>query len=158
MMGFFSGVTQQSVADTPDRFKDFKVGDNEAFIKDVVEKFTKNGDPMLQITFSDESGAEIRYYIVDNEHKMRKLKQLYQAFDIPMGNTIPQSWIGKTGIVVVKEGTPYNGMIYNEISYFKPNPASTGAETHSAKNTGKGKEAPISPPTNSPSRLDKVPF
>ena len=118
---FWSGVTPQSVANAPDGFKEFQVGDNEAFIHQVNEKTSKSsGAKMLDIIFKKMDGAEIHYYIVDDEYKMQKLKALYLCFGIPMGSTNIYEWTGKRGIVVCKQGQPYEGKVYNKVSYLRP--------------------------------------
>jgi hypothetical protein len=77
---------------------------------------------MLVITFAKSNGATIKHFIVDGEYKLSKLKQLYIAFNIPVGETNINKWLGKTGIVVCKEGKPYNGKCYNQVSYLRPKP------------------------------------
>lgn len=120
-MGFWHGVTPQTVANAPDGFKEFQVGENEAFIQQVNETVSKSGKQMLDIIFKKTDGAEIHYYIIDDEYKMQKLKQLYQCFSIPFGNTeIDTVWKGRTGIVVCKQGEPYNGKVYNKVSFLRP--------------------------------------
>jgi len=121
MNRFMDGITPQTVAQASDGFKLFKVGDNHARISNVAERTTKNGDPMLEINFIDEDGANIRYYIVKNEFGESKLKQLFLAFNIPFANLYNyQSWLNKWGVVVCKEGKPYNGNVYPEVSYVRP--------------------------------------
>ena len=118
---FWNGVTPQSVANAPDGFKEFQIGDNEAFIHQVNETTSKNsGAKMLDIIFKKMDGAEIHYYIVDDEYKMRKLKALYLCFGIPVGSTNIYEWQGKRGIVVCKAGEPYNNKVYNKVSYLRP--------------------------------------
>jgi len=119
-MGFWSGVTPESVQQASDGFKEFHVGDNEASIKYAEQVLSNNGNQMLVIIFTNNEGAEIKHYIVDNEFKIQKLKQLYQAFGIPMGSTVIEEWRGRTGIVVCKRGQPYDGKIYNKVSYLRP--------------------------------------
>ena len=119
-MNFFSGVNLQSVSQASDGFSEFKIGDNHAFISKVEEKTSNSGNPMLEITFVDDNGASIRYYIVDGEYKLSRLKQLYTAFNIPMGETNIQRWIGKWGIVVCKEGEYYNNKKYNKVHFLRP--------------------------------------
>ena len=133
-MSFFDGVTPQAVANAPDGFKEFQIGDNEAYVKQAYETTSESGNPMLVIVFGDSNGAEIKHFIVDGEYKMQKLKQFYQAFGIPMGNFNLEDWRGKTGIVVCKQGKPYNGKTYNQVSYLRP------------KN---GESKPAHPPINS---------
>ena len=116
---FWSGVTPQAVSQAPDGFKEFKIGENDAYISKVEEKISESGNPMLVITFTSDDGATIKYYIVDGEYKLSMLKQLYSAFDIPMGVTDTRRWINKRGIVVCKAGEPYNGKVYNKVNYVK---------------------------------------
>ena len=125
-MGFWNGVTPDSVASAPDGFKEFSVGENEAYIKSVSEKFSQSGNEMLVVTFANDEGAEIRHYIVDGEYKQQNLKQLCIAFNIPFGSQNIQSWIGKRGIVVCKQGEPNaNGNAYNQVSYLRPKQGGT---------------------------------
>ena len=127
-MGFFNDVNPQSVSQAPDGFKEFRVGDNEASIVKVEEAISNSSNPMLVVTFRNNDGAEIRYYIVDGEYKLQRLKQLYLSFGVPIGSTDTNSWIGKTGIVVCKAGEPYEGKIYNKVSYLKPKAPGTKSE------------------------------
>jgi hypothetical protein len=120
-MNFFDGVNPKSIAEAESGFMQFKVGDNEAYIKMVQEKTSGNGNEMLEITFATEDSAEIRHYIVNNEFKLQKLKQLYIAFDIPPKDYLNlRGWLYKEGIVVCKQGDPYNGTVYNKVSYLRP--------------------------------------
>ena len=118
-MSFFNGVNPQTVSAASNGFKEFKIGENYAHISKVEEKKSESGNPMLEITFVNEDGATIRYYIVDGEWKLSRLKELYTAFGIPMGERTVQNWIGKWGIVVCKAGKEYNGKTYNQVSYVK---------------------------------------
>jgi len=120
-MGFWNNVTSQSVASARDGFKEFQIGDNTAVVKSAVEKVSESGNDMLVITFENDEGAEIRHYIVDGEFKQQKLKQFYLAFNIPLGSQNINEWIGKSGIVVCKQGKPNsNGNAYNQVSYLRP--------------------------------------
>jgi hypothetical protein len=118
-MGFLDTFTPQEL-ENAHGFSSFQVGDNTARIASVEETFSTNGNDMLVIHFENESGAKIRYYIVDNEWKLSKLKQLYQAFGIPFTEKNTQRWIGRMGVVVCKQGKPYNGETRPEVSYVKP--------------------------------------
>ena len=76
-MGFWSDVNQGSVSQANDGFSgfnEFDIGDNEAFIQKVEEKLSESGNEMLVVTFAKSNGATIRYYIVDGEYKLSKLK------------------------------------------------------------------------------------
>jgi hypothetical protein len=119
-MGYWDDVTPHSVANAQDGFKEFRVGDNDAFVKSVEEKVSESGNPMLVITFENEEGAEIKHFIVDGEYKLSKLKQFYVAFGIPLGSRNFEEWRGRRGIVVCKQGEPYNGKVYNKVSYLRP--------------------------------------
>jgi len=116
-MSFFEGVTPKSINDAEDGFRQFRIGDNYARISKVEEKTSKSGNPMIEITFVNEEGASIRYYIVEGEWKLSKLKQLYYAFGIQPGEKNIQNWINKWANVVTKEGIPYNGNPKVEVSY-----------------------------------------
>ena len=119
-MGYWDNVTPQSVANAQEGFKEFRIGDNEAFVKTAEEKYSESGNPMLVITFENDEGAEIKHFIVDGEYKLQKLKQFYIAFGIPLGSSDIGAWRGKRGIVVCKQGEPYNGKVYNKVSYLRP--------------------------------------
>jgi len=122
-MNFFDGVTPEAVSNAPDGFKEFQIGENEAWIQQVNDTVSQNsGKAMLDIIFKKIDGAEIHYYISDNEYKMQRLKQLYLCFGIPVGSSDIDGWRGKRGIVVCKQGEPYNGKTYNKVSYLRPMP------------------------------------
>jgi anti-sigma28 factor (negative regulator of flagellin synthesis) len=132
-MSYWDDVNPQSVSSAEDKFAEFQVGENEARIKKVEEMNSAKGNPMLVITFENREGAEIKHFIVDGEYKLSKLKQLYIAFGIPVGNRNTASWIGKRGIVVCKEGTPWNGKVYNKVSYLKPLPNTSAPSANTRK-------------------------
>jgi hypothetical protein len=121
-MSFFNGVTPQSIEEADEGFKRFKIGENEAYVKFVIEKKSSNQNLMLEITFADEEEAEIKHYIVDNDYKLSKLKQFYIAFGIsPQHYDIPENWLFAKGIVVCKLGKPNSkGNAYPEVSYLNP--------------------------------------
>jgi hypothetical protein len=161
MSGFWGGVTPQSVANAPDGFKEFQVGENEAFIQQVNETTSKNsGRDMLDIIFKKMDGAEIHYYIVDDEFKMQKLKALCLCFGIPMGSTNIEEWRGKRGIVVCKQGEPYNGKIYNKVSYLKPLVPANGAKpsTNNGYSANNGYAPPNLSVSEADSFADDIPF
>ena len=120
-MSYWDNVTPDSVANAPDGFSEFKVGDNEAVIDLVEEGKSKSGNDMLIIHFKNDTGAKIRFYIVNDEWKLPKLKNLQTSFSIPLGSTHINSWIGKSGIVVCKQGKPYGpeGKVRSEVSFLK---------------------------------------
>jgi len=120
-MDFFNDVTPQAIANASDGFKEFRIGDNNAFIKSARETLSNSSNPMLEITFINDEGAEIKYYIVEGEYKLTRLKQLYTAFGIPAHEyTNLEKWCYKEGIVVCKQGEPYNGKVYNKVNYVRP--------------------------------------
>jgi hypothetical protein len=118
-MGFLDRITPDDLENAKG-FSSFSIGDNLAKITEVKESTSTSGNDMLVITFSNESGAKINYYIVEGEFKLQKLKSLYQAFGIPFSEKNYQRWIGKKGIVVCKEGRPYNGAVRSEVNYVRP--------------------------------------
>jgi hypothetical protein len=121
-MGFWEGVTMEAVKNAAEfGFKQFEIGENECFIDQVNPTTAKSsGKKMLDIIFAKKDGAEIHYYITDDEYKLQKLKSLYTAFDIPLADQNVDGWKGKKGIVVCKQGEPYNGNVYPKVSYLKP--------------------------------------
>ena len=122
-MGFWNDVTPDSVSNASDGYKEFIIGDNEAYIKDVEEDTSHSGNDMLVITFANNDGATIKHFIVEGEYKQQKLKELCTAFNIPFGSSDTQRWIGKRGIVVCKQGKPNSkGNTYNQVSYLRPKP------------------------------------
>jgi hypothetical protein len=166
-MGFWNGVTPDSVAGAPDGFKEFIVGENEAYIRSVAERVSQNsGNDMLVITFANDDGAEIRHYIVDGEYKQQKLKQLCIAFNIPFGSQNVQSWVGKRGIVVCKQGEPNaNGKVYNQVSYLRPKPGANvnrPANTQQSQSANQHPQQPYNPPAgqaqNDDGFDDDIPF
>jgi hypothetical protein len=113
---------------------------------------------MLVVTFANNDGAEIRHYIVDGEFKQQKLKQLCIAFNIPFGSQNIQSWIGKRGIVVCKQGKPNsNGNVYNQVSYLRPRPG-TNVNPQPAHQTSQPAQQqpqqPYNPPAGQPQQND----
>jgi len=119
---FWDGVSPQSVGGAPDRFVQFIIGENEAFINQVNPTTSKSsGKKMLDIILKKNDGAEIHYYIVDDEYKLGKLKALQKCFGIPLGNNeINTTWKNKRGIVICRESKPKdNGKTYPEVNYFK---------------------------------------
>ena len=127
---FWDGVNAQSIQEAPDWFAQFNIGENEAYIDQVNPTTSKNsGKKMLDIVFKKSDGAEIHYYIVDDEYKLGKLKSLQKAFGIPLGNNeIDTVWKNKRGIVGCRESKPKeNGKTYPEVNYFIPMPVKTSA-------------------------------
>jgi hypothetical protein len=158
-MGFWNGVTPDSVANASDGFKEFIIGDNEAYIKSVQEKVSESGNDMLVVTFANNDGAEIRHYIVDGEFKQQKLKQLCIAFNIPFGSQNIQSWIGKRGIVVCKQGKPNsNGNVYNQVSYLRPKPGANvnprPTHTQPSQPVNQHPQQPYNPPVDQAQQSD----
>jgi hypothetical protein len=121
-MGFFDNVTPHHI-ENASSFSRFQIGDNVVRIAKVEETYSKSGNAMLVVYFENDSGAEIRHYIVENEYKYQKLKELYLAFGIPFTENNYRQWVGKRGVVVCKEGEIYNGRTRPEVSYLKPLPA-----------------------------------
>ena len=119
MSDFFDGVTEAKLKATETGFPQFQIGDNVASIDNVVQKVSKQGNPMLEITFKSDRGAEVRYYITEGEYKLVNLKKLYVGFGIPLSSRDYAEWLGKRGIVNCKKET-YNEHVYPAVSYFKP--------------------------------------
>jgi hypothetical protein len=160
-MGYWDDVTPHSVANAVDSFKEFRIGDNEAFVKSVQEKFSESGNPMLVITFENDEGAEIKHYIVDGEYKLQKLKQFYMAFGIPLGSSNFGEWRGKRGVVVCKRGEPYNGKIYNKVSYLRPKLNSNPRPANDPPLSQSDRQPDLSPEEPEPAYnrfVDDIPF
>jgi hypothetical protein len=152
-MNFFDDVTPKSVKSAADGFLEFKTGDNEASVKMAYEGTSQSGNPMLTIIFTTAEGAEIKYYISNNEYKLQRLKQFYLAFNIPMGNNQIEEWRGKKGIVVCKM-EPYNGKTYPKVSYLKPLIAQ---DITDKRNDNHNSPKPPSNAANDPF-IDDIPF
>jgi len=139
-MSFFDGVNARALENAPDGFKNFNIGENEAYIDNAQEGFTKDsGRPMVTITFKRDDGAEVKYYIVDNEWKLTNLKNLYAAFGIPLHSTDMADWYHKRGIVVCKEHV-HEGKTYPRVSYLKalPRGGQRQGEPNSSAGTSRG--------------------
>lgn len=157
-MGFWNNVTPDSVANASDGFKEFTIGDNDAYIKEVKEDVSQSGNDMLVITFANDEGAEIKHFIVEGEFKQQRLKQLCIAFNIPFGSHNIQNWIGKRGVVVCKQGKPNsNGNTYNQVSFLRPKqganvnrPASTQPRQQSHQ-----QQQPYTPPSGQSHQNDE---
>jgi len=133
-MSFFDGVNARALHDAPDGFRNFDIGENEAYIDYAQEGRTKDGArTMLTVTFKRDDGAEIRHYIVDNDWKLANLKRLYAAFGIPLHSADVADWFHRRGIVVCKEEV-YEGRTYPKISHFKALPG--GGRTNGPVNPG----------------------
>ena len=126
-MNFWDDITEQNVKNANDGgFLEFQIGDNEAYVKQVEERYSQSGNPMLVITFANSEGAEIKHYIVAGEYKLSKMKNIYTSLGIPFGNSEIEEWVKKRCIVVCKKGKPNNnGNTYNAVSYLKPMPGAT---------------------------------
>ncbi|MDR1627069.1 MAG: hypothetical protein LBT33_11075 [Spirochaetia bacterium] len=163
-MGFldkYDGQTIRQAEESTGGFRQFPTGDNEARIIGVQEKTSQNGNNMLEITFGNDAGAEIRGYIVDGEWAAGKLKNLQTSFRIPFGERDTAKWIGARGVVVVKEGDPYNGKIYNQVSHYRSIKTPGGAApTRPAAPPPPRQEAPAPAPGPAPDSGgdDWIPF
>ena len=139
-MSFFDGVSARTLEDAPDGFRNFSIGENEAYIDNAQEGYTKDsGRKMLTVTFKKDDGAEIKHYIVDNEWKLTNLKNLYTAFGISLHSTDLADWYHKRGIVVCKEHV-HEGKTYPRVSYLKalPGGGQRQGEPKSSAGTSQG--------------------
>ena len=162
-MGFWNNVTPDSVVSASDGFKEFIIGDNEAYIKKVEEKISESGNEMLVVIFANDDGAEIKHYIVDGEYKLQKLKELCIAFNIPFGSQTIQSWYGKRGIVVCKQGKPNsNGNVYKQVNYLRPKPGGNVNRPAHSQPSQATPEQPYHPSAGQTAQedefLDDIPF
>jgi hypothetical protein len=165
-MGFlekYDGRTIEESREDTGGFLQFEVGENEACITGVQERVSRNGNDMLEITFGNDAGAEIRDYIVDSEWAAGKLKNLQTSFRIPYGEQNTAMWIGRRGIVVVKEGEPYNGKIYNRVSHYRSGKTVTLGAPASPAARNLAQPAPAQPAVPQPAAAApaagrKIPF
>jgi hypothetical protein len=162
-MGFlnkYDPETVEAAREATGSFDQFPVGENAARIIGVVEKTSSNGNDMLEITFGNELGMQIRDYIVDGEYAASKLKNLQTSFKIPYGEQNIKNWIGKSGMVIVKEGDEYNGKKYNRVSHYRSIKTTTtlGAQTGSVLSGTAGQAATPPPPQPAPAPKKDIPF
>jgi hypothetical protein len=145
-MSFLDKYDTETVSEAQEAagFIQFPVGENPARIIGVVEKTSTTGKDMLEITFGNEQGAQIRDYIVDGEYAAGKLKNIQTSFNIPYGERDVRKWIGKAGVIVVKEGDEYNGKVYNKVSHCRSLKTTMGAPASAplAKMAGRANPAP----------------
>lgn len=99
-------------------------GDYRVRINDVVEKTSKNGNTMFEITL-DVSGknAKLWYYLVlatdDFAKTNNRIGMFYHCFRIPpapIRDGIEKTWVGKIGGVRVKH-EDYNGEMQAKVHY-----------------------------------------
>jgi hypothetical protein len=121
-MGFFDNVNKNTFSKLKEESDagNFKVGVNPCRIRDAYEDVSKStGKDMLVIQFENREGKTIKAYIVDNKYKLSTLKRLMTAFAIDYDERDLSKWRGKRGIVICKEGEPYNGVTYPVVSSYK---------------------------------------
>ena len=103
-------------------FQIIPVGDHRVRISDVVEKVSKNGNDMFEITL-EVSGYSSRlwYYLVLDRTDVKKTNQrigeFFNSFGITdnnLGNG--KQWIGKVGAVKVKH-EEYNGSMTAKVAF-----------------------------------------
>jgi len=156
-MSFFDGVSARTLEDAPDGFRNFSIGENEAYIDNAEEGYTKDsGRKMLTVTFKKDDGAEIKHYIVDNEWKLTNLKNLYAAFGISFHSTDLADWYHKRGIVVCKEHM-HEGKTYPRVSYLKPLPGGNLQQGRSGGSTGSAKPSQGTEQNSQPWRNKRPP-
>ncbi len=83
-------------------FKPIPAGDYRVRIFDAIEKQSKSGNDMIEVTL-EVSGysAKVWYYLVlkkdDAKKTNQKLGEFWNSFGIPMGNFALNTWKGKVG-------------------------------------------------------------
>lgn len=83
-------------------FKPIPAGDHRVRIFDAIEKTSKSGNDMIEVTL-EVSGysSKVWYYLVlkkdDVKKTNQKLGEFWSSFAIPMGNFALNSWKGKVG-------------------------------------------------------------
>lgn len=83
-------------------FRPIPAGDHRVRIFDAIEKKSKSGNDMIEVTL-EVSGhnAKVWYYIVlkadDVKKTNQRLGEFWNSFGIPMGNFALNTWKGKVG-------------------------------------------------------------
>ena len=103
-------------------FQIIPVGDHRVRISDVVEKVSRNGNDMFELTF-EVSGHSSRlwYYLVldrtDVQKTNQRIGEFFNSFGITDHNLgSGKQWIGKVGAVRVKH-EPYNSNMTAKVAY-----------------------------------------
>ena len=108
----------------PQDWEPIAPGDYRVRIHDVVEKTSRNGNTMFEVTL-DVSGKNTKlwYYLVlssdDFAKTNNRIGTFYQCFGIPpapIRDGIEKTWIGKVGGVRVKH-EDYNGEMQAKVQY-----------------------------------------
>jgi hypothetical protein len=100
--------------------KRMEPGDHRLKITSVMEKTSRNGNPMFEIGLVSNSGMKFRHFIVKNEYFNEKMTVFYDSFSIPRGNKDLLKWTGKVGAAHIdyeKEKLD-GGQRYLEVKYF----------------------------------------
>lgn len=103
-------------------FKPIPIGDHRVRIADAVEKTSRSGNEMVELTLevSGYSG-KLWYYLVflaDNvKMTNKKIGSIFDSFGIQQGNMDIKTWIGKVGAARVAH-EEYNGENQPKIKYF----------------------------------------
>lgn len=102
-------------------FEPLPIGDYRVRIEDVEEGEGKY--PYYKVTLMvNGDNRKLWYYLsfMDGENSKytnTNLANIWDSFDIPVGELNPQKWIGKAGAVRVKHEN-YNGEPQAKVSYF----------------------------------------
>jgi len=77
----------------------FENGDYDLIISHCEDKLSQNNNPMRVITFKVRGveGAEISYYMVQNEYFNSNATKFFDTFGIQYGDFAIIHWVGKTG-------------------------------------------------------------
>jgi len=103
-------------------FTPVPIGNHRVRIEEVIEKTSKQGNPMYEIKLKASGhGGFIWYYLVFDQGNSAitntKLMQIFESFSIPVGNLEPHVWKGKVGAIRVKH-EEYNGEVRAKVQYF----------------------------------------
>ena len=116
-MSYWDDVSRESLENAKDSVY-FDEGENICKISKAEYAISSSGNEMLVITFTNDSGATIKFRIVEGIYKLKMLKNLLTSFGISFDdcrNT--NKWIGRSGIAVCKKDDPYNGKVYLKVTH-----------------------------------------
>ncbi|MDR1398641.1 MAG: hypothetical protein LBJ41_01785 [Treponema sp.] len=152
-MSILDNVNYRQLEEAPDFYSQFPVGECPAYIIAVQEKVSRNGNNMLQIVFENDKHDRIAYYLVEGDYFLSRLKALYTAFKIPLGEKDTRKWIGKQGIVVTKlDENSYDGRKHVKVSHVR------SIKTENQPNNRRYEEYTDADDDREYNNPDKIPF
>jgi len=103
-------------------FTPVPIGNHRVRIEEVIEKISTKGNPMYEMKFkvSGHNGFVWYYLTFDQGNSAivnTILMQIFESFNIPVGNLEPVIWKGKVGGIRVKH-EEHNGEVRAKVQYF----------------------------------------